>query len=777
MNTWLIHAVALVAYLCPAVQPLGTECGGKELTRSPQQDYWLPTLKHEEYAPFHSNPGQYQVFRNVKDYGAKGDGITDDTDAILKAVDAGGRCGQGCGSSTVSPAIVYFPSGKYLISRPLLQLYYTQFIGDAIHLPELIMAPNFQGDKVRALVTANVNNMWEPTCNFYREVRNLILDLTRAPANHEVAGIHWQVAQATAVTNVHVKMSQAPGNNHVGLFIESGSGGYVSDLTFDGGRYGMQLGNQQFTTRNVTIKHANVGIQTSWLWGWTFKNIRIEDCSSAGIDISAGGEGAQKIGSLTLMDSEITNTPVGVHTVSSPTSKPAGGGALILDNVKLTNVAKAVAKPNGQTVLDGGSKIIQSWGQGRFYDATGNGEYKQGPLTAPSKPTALLDGNGKFVERPKPEYTDVAMADFISVKAEGAKGDGSTDDTKAIQQTLSKWAGCKVIYFPSGDYVVSDTVEVPAGSRLVGELWPTILATGAKFSDPKNPIPVFKVGNPGDVGVAEISDFIFSAAGPVPGAILLQINIREPEGQQAGVGVWDTHFRVGGATGTKQEGNCNRGGGVKHECQGAFLMLHVGATGSAYVEHMWAWLADHGLDSGGQTSIYNGRGIYIESKEGPVWGYGTASEHNVLYQYNIANAKNVILGLIQTETAYYQSSPPAPQPFTSLAQYNDPDFSHCKQGSQTCPMGWGLRIYNSKQVYVYGAGLYNFFQNYGQGCLGQEHCQDSMVSIEKSPKNVFLYNLNTKAADNMVSVDGQSRVKQADNRADFCSTIAGYFQH
>lgn len=75
--------------------------------------YWMEDVSHQGRASFNPAASSYQVFRNVKDYGAKGDGITDDTTAIQLAISSGNRCGFDgtCVGSTTTPATVYFPAG------------------------------------------------------------------------------------------------------------------------------------------------------------------------------------------------------------------------------------------------------------------------------------------------------------------------------------------------------------------------------------------------------------------------------------------------------------------------------------------------------------------------------------------------------------------------------------------------------------------------------------------------------------------------------------------
>jgi hypothetical protein len=139
-------------------------------------------------------------------------------------------------------------------------------------------------------------------------------------------------------------------------------------------------------------------------------------------------------------------------------------------------------------------------------------------------------------------------------------------------------------------------------------------------------------------------------------------------------------------------------------------------------------------------------------------------QYCIIIHYQLNGASNVYMGFIQTETPYFQSNPNAMTPFTANSAFTDPKFSSSCSAKNTagCPKSWGLRIVKSTDVYVYGAGMYSFFDKYSQTCLATESCQNNMLSLESS-SSVHLYGISTKGAVNMITVDGISAALSKDN--------------
>jgi hypothetical protein len=58
-----------------------------------------------------------------------------------------------------------------------------------------------------------------------------------------------------------------------------------------------------------------------------------------------------------------------------------------------------------------------------------------------------------------------AMESWVNIKESGAKGDGETDDTRAIQEAIEKHP---VIYLPQGIYRISETLKLKPNTVLIG---------------------------------------------------------------------------------------------------------------------------------------------------------------------------------------------------------------------------------------------------------------------------------------------------------------------
>ncbi|RYP82595.1 hypothetical protein DL769_001589 [Monosporascus sp. CRB-8-3] len=793
--------------------------------------FWYQNIKHGDM-PF--APDGYAMFRDVREFGAVGDGVTDDTAAINRAAswfskeNSDERCGRECGQTTRLGAVVYFPTGIYLISSPIIQYYFTQFVGDANARPTIRGSANFTGialiDCDPYIPGGNGANWYINQNQFYRQIRNFIFDMKDMPwwgqdgdQFYAPTGIHWQVSQAASLQHLDFQMplSDSRGStNATGIFMENGSGGFLSDLYFFGGGIGFRAGSQQYTARNLKFELTLTAISMIWDWGFTWQNIEVIACYVAIEAKSLGGLHNQGAASITLLDSYFRSVPY-------PIVLRNGGPHpnIILENVRVELSASVVLIDGGETILPGSQGLLyfNSWGMGKRYTSVdGDGEFATGFIDPPpQRPPALLDGSRNIFARSKPTYGNLGVGSFVVTTEHGISNMADGDQADAINRLLANNVGTP-IYFPSGVYMVKKTVEIPVGSIIVGELWPQIMGTGDFFADENEPQVMIRVGKPGDSGIIEISDMMFSVKGPTRGAIMMEWNVHESS--QGSAAMWDSHFRVGGGYGSdltmdecpKSTGEPNR------DCMAAFLLLHVTKPSPGYFENVWIWTADHDMDvevPGGtetttdaQINIYTARGTLIESEgkygcvkppvprtsiaflssncaanilpsrtvanraTGPCWFYGTGSEHHQIYQYQLNNAGNIFMTHIQTETPYYQPTPDASEPYELGKFPGDPDFAECEAES-TCMMAWGLRVIDSRNILIYTAG---FFYSYGQICLEDENCQDNMVETSYT-QGFWFYNIFTKGVAQMITPRGAIPALLAgDNQAGFTTEVSAW---
>jgi glucan 1,3-beta-glucosidase len=354
----------------------------------------------------------------------------------------------------------------------------------------------------------------------------------------------------------------------------------MADLDIEGGLYGMNIGNQQFTMRNVKISKAVTGISQIWNWGWLYSGLTISDCGTAFSMTNGAQSNKLEVGSVVIIDSEITNCPTFVDQAWTLRTTPIGAGQLVIENVKLNNVPVAVKGPGGATTLAGGSITIKAWGQGNRY--TPNGPQKfQGVLTTATRPAGLL-ADGKYYSKSKPQYETLGAASFVSARTAGATGDGRTDDTVAVRNAIrTAVSQGKVLFFEHGVYRVTDTIDFPAGLRAVGESFSAIMGSGNNFADQNNPRPVVRIGKAGESGSIEWSDMLVQTQEGTAGAKLIEYNLRTARGS----GIWDVHTRVGGAKGTgHQVAQCPTGS-RNAQCFAAHTNVHVTSSASgAYFE-------------------------------------------------------------------------------------------------------------------------------------------------------------------------------------------------
>ncbi|KAI2468269.1 glycoside hydrolase family 55 protein [Annulohypoxylon bovei var. microspora] len=741
--------------------------------------YWYDSITHNGISPFIPNGTDWPVFRNVKTmFGAKGDGVTDDSDALQNAINAGNSYAQRNTNSlgtTGQPAVVYLPKGVYVLAKPIQFFVGMILMGDPIDPPTIKATSNFSGD---FMIYAKDPSQGSTT-NFYVGMKNVILDSTDYDKDTNLTLVDWSVSQACQLANVRFNMPY-DSTGHIGIAMpEGGSALIMEDLYFHGGVVGLKLDNQQYHLKSLTFDGCTTGISVQHMFIGHCQGCKFTLCG-IGVDTASPRDGVENLGTFIITDSTADNTGALVNTAAINGSF----NSIVLENVQVDEQSvSSTVTVSGEVVLKGSVKQGETWVLGNAYTPNTSDEenFQKGTTLSTSRAASLVDDSGSFYRLPPPTYEEYGVEQFINVKEVPSyvvAGDGKADDTASLQAIINEYAGCKILFFPYGVYLVEDTLVFPPGSRVFGEAWSTISATGSRFINPGAPIPMIKVGEAGDVGVAQFSDLIFTVEDVLPGCTLLEVNMA---GENPGdVGFWNTHFRVGGAADSQIQEKC--GPGVTTDpaqCKAAFMLAHFTASSSAYVDNMWGWTADHDLD-GIDNPLTNpqyisvGRGVLIESTK-PSWFIGFSSEHNTLYEVNINEAENVFIGFQQSETPYWQggnSSLRTPDPWAPVALDSDPDFSWCAADDVHCRMSIYQRISGSNGLSLYAGGFWTFFNANG-GCATGEVCQTDAVRIDNATDVSYL-GLGVNHVGNLVVQDGEPVITSSGNIGGWFANVAAY---
>lgn len=398
----------------------------------------------------------------------------------------GKRCGEKCNGSTTKNAIVYFPPGVYQVSSTIPLPFGTQVIGDPNDIPLIVASPSFVGLGVLSTDEYTgggagpdgADQEWFiNTANFYRQLRNIRIDVTITNPAQKVACLHYQIAQATSTQNVELVAGAA----QIGMFAENGSGGSLLDITFIGGAHGIYGGNQQFTAQRLTFRNCAIGVQIIWDWGWSWKSITMTDVGTGFKLVPEDGQSGY-VGSASFFDSSFTNVKTAIEFARTDKSKGATG--VILENVAFSGVTNGISTSGGGVLLDGATEKVEHFAYGPVYEGDGTRKFNTAGKVGNYRRAHQLTNvaTGAYFERPKPQYETRPVSDFLHVKDFGAKGDGATDDTTAFQRALYGAQG-KILFVDAGSYILKSTLKVPTGSRIVGETWSQLVAHGSYFED------------------------------------------------------------------------------------------------------------------------------------------------------------------------------------------------------------------------------------------------------------------------------------------------------
>ncbi len=418
-----------------------------------------------------NQPGENIIFPadagvlNVKDFGAKGDGVTDDTAAIqalLNAYPNGQR-------------IIYLPNGTYLVSETLRWPAGTPGKGDD-YKNTILQGQSEQGViiKLRDRAAGFTNELFPkaviftgpaPAQRFGNSIRNLTVDTGNG--NSGAIGVQFNASNQGSMRNVTIQSGDGLGVNGLDMnFADEIGPLLINGVTVKGFRYGIRTGyrvNSQ-TFENITLQdQSEYGLYNT---GQIINIRKLHSNNTVTAIYNAGGR-------MTVIDSTLNGTG---NASSKPAIKSDFPLDLLVRNVTTSGYQSAIQNAGTTLVGPGIVELVSGAIISQF-----------------SSPARTM--NLPIKETPDVPWDDPIQTPWANVVSYGAVPNDGKDDTDAIQAAID--SGQTTVYFPVGYYNLQGTILIRKNvRRIIGteslvEV-PNTVSPGFKVVDGTSPVVVFE---------------------------------------------------------------------------------------------------------------------------------------------------------------------------------------------------------------------------------------------------------------------------------------------